>query len=86
MVVLWSHHQKKLYINRVDNDEFIDDWEDYTNYEIINIFGHCKFDEVLIGDNYFGIVPACAYGNKLTAIELRTHKIYQQVVVTVDIE
>jgi len=79
-------HQKKLYINRVDNDEFVDDWEDYSNYNIINIFGHCKFDDVLIGDNYFGIDTACVYGNKLTAIELGTHKVYQQMIEKDDIK
>jgi len=79
-------HLKKLFVNRVDSDEFICDWEDYTNYDIINIFGHCKFDDVLVGDNYFGIDTGCAYGNKLTAIELGTHKIYTQIVQNIDIK
>ena len=79
-------HQKKLYVNRIDMDEFTHDWEDYANYDVINIFGHCKFDDVLIGDNYFGIDTACAYGNKLTAIELKTHKIYTQATLDIDLE
>jgi len=33
-------------------------------------FGLCKFDEVLIGPNYYGIDTGCSYKNKLTAIEL----------------
>ena len=80
-----SEHQKKLYVNRVYTNEFTYDWEDYTNYDIINIFGHCIFDDVLIEDNYFGIDTACVYGNKLTAIELGTHKIYQQATENIDI-
>jgi len=72
--------QKALYINRVDDDSFKTDWEDYTNYDIVNIFGHCDFDEVLIDKNkkYYGIDTACIYGGKLTAIKLGTMEIIQE--------
>lgn len=46
--------------------------------DIINIFGHCVFDEVQVGEKFFGIDTGCSYGGKLTAIELNTHTIYQQ--------
>jgi len=54
------------------------DWEDYENYQIINVFGHCDFEEVKKGKNFFGIDTGAAYGNKLTAFELGSHKIIQQ--------
>lgn len=44
----------------------------------INIFGHCVFDEVLEGENFYGIDTGCAYGDKLTAFQLGTHTIIQE--------
>ena len=46
--------------------------------EIINIFGHCVFDEVVSGENFYGIDTGCSYGKKLTAIQLGTMKCYQE--------
>lgn len=66
----------KIRSNRLHNP--YEDWEDYQDYEHINIFGHCDFDEVEVGNNYFGIDTGAVYGNKLTAIELGSHKIIQQ--------
>ena len=54
--------------------------------DVINIFGHCKFDEVLIGKNYYGIDTSCVYGNKLTALQLGSMKIFEENVVKVDIK
>lgn len=62
------------------------DWEDYEEYEVINIFGHCDFKEVKKGKNFFGIDTGAAYGNKLTAFELHTHKIIQQKVLDKDLK
>jgi serine/threonine protein phosphatase 1 len=70
--------QRKLFVNRVDVDIHKEDWEDFTNYDVINIFGHCKFDEVLIGENYYGIDTGCVYGNKLTAIQLETMILFEE--------
>ena len=42
------------------------------NEEVINIFGHCVFEEVVTGENFFGIDTGCSYGKKLTAIQLGT--------------
>jgi len=75
---------KQIISNRVGRT--FPDWEDYSNYKIMNIFGHCDFDNVLMGDNYIGIDTGCVYGRKLTAIELGSHKIIDQEVILKDIE
>ena len=64
--------------NRIDDSKYKFDWEDTSNYDVINIFGHCKFDEVLIGENYYGIDTGCSYGNKLTAIKIRSMDIIDE--------
>jgi serine/threonine protein phosphatase 1 len=73
----------KILVNRVDVDKYKDDWEETTSYSVINIFGHCKFKEVLEGKNYYGIDTGCVYGNKLTAFQLGTHKLFHE---TLDIK
>jgi len=61
-------------LNRYHSDTI----EPKINEKIINIFGHCVFEEVQIGEKFFGIDTGCSYGGKLTAIELTTHTIYQE--------
>jgi len=76
-----SHDEKiklALMSNRIDDEKYKFDWEDYSKYEVINIFGHCKFDEVLIGKNYYGIDTGCLDGGKLTAIELGSMRIIDE--------
>lgn len=46
--------------------------------DVINIFGHCVFDEVVSGKHFYGIDTGCSYGNKLTALQLGTMKLYQE--------
>jgi len=46
--------------------------------EVINIFGHCVFDEVMVHENFYAIDTGCSYGKKLTAIELGSMKIIQE--------
>lgn len=48
------------------------------NKEIINIFGHCVFDEVVSGENFYGIDTGCSYGKKLTALQLGTMQYHQE--------
>jgi serine/threonine protein phosphatase 1 len=74
-----------LYSNRLDNKKYIKDWEDFSKYKIINIFGHCVFKKVLFGTNYIGIDTGCVGGNKLSAIDLETFKVYEQKVDLKDI-
>ncbi|RDX34865.1 serine/threonine protein phosphatase [Arcobacter sp. HD9-500m-PIT-SAG03] len=69
--------KKILLTNRLVNSKYEDDWEDVSENNIINIFGHCASDEVLIGKDYYGIDTGCIYGKKLTAIELGSMKIIQ---------
>jgi len=63
-------------VNRISNTTYNQFYEkDYEKYDIINIFGHDAFNEVLVGKNYYGIDTNCKNGNKLTAIELGSMKI-----------
>lgn len=64
--------------NRIFDDKYKSDWEDFSDYKEINIFGHCRFEEVLIGKNYYGIDTGCSYGNNLTAIELGSMNIIDE--------
>lgn len=47
--------------------------------EVINIFGHCVFDEVVSDTNLYGIDTGCSYGKKLTALQLGTMQIHQEI-------
>lgn len=49
-----------------------------ANNEVINIFGHCAFDDVISGENFYGIDTGCSYGKKLTAIQLGTMQCYDE--------
>ncbi len=70
--------KRKLMVNRVHEDSYKQDWEDINQHQVINIFGHCKFDEVLVEEKYYGIDTGCVYGNKLTALQLGSMKIYEE--------
>ena len=48
------------------------------NEDVVNIFGHCVFNEVVCGENFYGIDTGCAYGKKLTALQLGTMMCYQE--------
>ena len=69
-----------------DNQEYYNDFllnryydgDSVENYEVINIFGHCSFEKVIDGGNFFCIDTSCSYGKKLTAFELHSHKLYQE--------
>ena len=65
-------YHDKLLLNRYENGVEV------PQSEVINIFGHCVFDEVVKGDNFYGIDTGCAYGNKLTALQLGTMDTIQE--------
>lgn len=46
--------------------------------DVVNIFGHCVFDEVIEHESFYAIDTGCSYGNKLTAIELGSMKQIQE--------
>jgi serine/threonine protein phosphatase 1 len=48
------------------------------NEDVVNIFGHCVFDEVVSGENFYGIDTGCAFGKKLTALQLGTMQCFQE--------
>lgn len=60
-------------LNRYEEGLKVEDFQD-----VINIFGHCVFDEVVSGKNFYGIDTGCSYGNKLTALQLGTMRCYQE--------
>jgi len=69
---------KQILSNRDIDKKYKHDWENYKDYNIINIFGHVNRKNVLIKKNYIGIDTGCVYGNKLTAIQLDTLNIIEQ--------
>ena len=74
-----------LHSNKFNDKTYKKDWEDFTKYRTINIFGHCVFNEVLLGKKYIGIDTGCVRGNKLSAIDLDTFRVYSQKVDTKDL-
>ncbi len=71
-------YSSALFVNRIYDTTHIRDWEDFKTYKIVNIFGHCNFREVLKDKNYVCIDTGCCYGNKLTAINLKTLETVEQ--------
>ena len=69
-----SSYQEKLLLNRY----FVDTLEPEVKEDIINVFGHCSFNKVQEGKKFFCIDTACSNGSKLSALQLSTHKIYQE--------
>ncbi|MEA3352981.1 MAG: metallophosphoesterase [Campylobacterota bacterium] len=61
-------------LNRIYKDTV----EPEVQEDIINIFGHCVFDEVKKGKKYICLDTGCSNGGKLSALELKTQKIYQE--------
>ena len=64
---------RKLYTQRLE--EYYDEAEPWRLYNIINVFGHTPYTDVLFGKNYIGIDTGCVYGGKLSALNLKTHRV-----------
>ena len=75
-----SSSRTGLLKNRIsDEPEWGHDWEiDWHKYTVVNIFGHTDYEEVEIGENYYGIDTGCVYGKKLTAIQLGSMNLFQE--------
>lgn len=67
-----------FYNDFISNRIYEDSIEPNIKEDIINIFGHCVFDEVKIGKKYICLDTGCAKGNKLSAIQLGTNNIFEQ--------
>lgn len=65
-------YYKEYLLNRYEHGMSIE------NEEVVNIFGHCVFEEVITGENFYGIDTGCSYGKKLTAIQLGTMQCIQE--------
>lgn len=65
-------YYKDYLLNRYEEGMQVD------NEKVINIFGHCVFDEVVSGENFYGIDTGCSYGKKLTALQLGTMQCFQE--------
>ena len=77
-----KQYVKKLYTQRMEEPN--DEEELWHTYNIINVFGHTPYPNVLFGKNYIGIDTGCVYGmtgGKLSALNLETHK-----VISVDVD
>jgi len=74
-----------LYTNRLEDISY--DWEEgWQDYKIINIFGHTPYTDVLFGNNYIGADTGAAFGNKLSAVNLKTKKVISQNTIEKDIK
>jgi serine/threonine protein phosphatase 1 len=61
-------------LNRLYEDTI----EPKIDENIINIFGHCPFPEVRIGEKYICLDTGCSKGGKLSAYSLGEEKIYEE--------
>ena len=81
-----THGYGLEYYEHRDNPEYYNDFllsryeegMDVSKSDVINIFGHCVFDEVIEHESFYAIDTGCAYGKKLTALELGSMKIIQE--------
>lgn len=81
-----THGYALPYYEHRENPEYYNDFllsryeegMEVPKAEVINIFGHCAFDEVIVHENFYAIDTGCAYGKKLTALELGSMKIIQE--------
>jgi len=73
----YEHRENQEYYNEFLLNRYYEG-DSVENSEVINIFGHCSFDEVVDKENFICIDTSCSYGKKLTAIQLGTQKIYQE--------
>jgi len=69
---------KDYYNDFLLNRIYKDTKEPKIEEDIINIFGHCIFEDVKKGDKYICLDTGCSNGGKLSAIQLGTNKIYQE--------
>lgn len=67
-----SGYYNDFLLNRYEHGMMVE------NAEVVNIFGHCVFDEVVCGENFYGIDTGCSYGKKLTALQLGTMNLIQE--------
>ena len=73
----YEHRNNPVYYN----DYLLNRYEkgmQVDNEEVINIFGHCVFEEVVQGENFYGIDTGCSYGKKLTALQLGSMQTIQE--------
>jgi serine/threonine protein phosphatase 1 len=73
----YEHRDNKEYYNDFLLNRYYDG-DTAQSKDVINIFGHCSFDEVVDGGDFFCIDTSCSYGKKLTAMQLATQKIFQE--------
>ena len=74
-----KQYVKKLYTQRMEESN--DEEEPWQTYNIINVFGHTPYPDVLFGKNYIGIDTGCVYGmtgGKLSALNLGTHRVISE--------
>lgn len=75
-----QEYQNDLFLKRYYEDTI----EPSIDEEIINVFGHCVFDEVQAGKKFFCLDTGCSGGGSLSALRLESHEIIQEVMDTRD--
>lgn len=73
----YKHRDNKEYYNNFLLNRYEKEIQ-VPQSEIINIFGHCVFDEVIEHESFFAIDTGCSYGKKLTALELGSMSVIQE--------
>ena len=75
-----QEYQKDLFLKRYYEDTI----EPSIDEDIINVFGHCVFDEVQVGEKFFCLDTGCFRGGSLSALCIGTHEVIQEVMDTRD--
>jgi serine/threonine protein phosphatase 1 len=65
-----NRDKKEYYDSLLSNRYFSDTIEPKISEDIINVFGHCIFEDVQKGEKYFCIDTGCSNGSKLTYMQL----------------
>ncbi len=73
-----KRHDPKHYFSFLLNRLYDDHKEVRIQKDIINVFGHCAFDEIKQGDQHICIDTACVTEGKLTALQLGTHQVFEE--------
>lgn len=69
-----AEYYNHFLLNRIYEDTV----EPYVAEDIVNVFGHCPFDEVQRGEKYLCLDTGCAKGGKLSAFSLADQNIYEE--------
>ncbi len=70
-------YREKLAWSRLEEHTSMHEWEDFSGYELFNVFGHTPYKEPLIRKYFVGIDTGCAYGRRLSALHYPSLRVVQ---------